>query len=662
MPTLLAAIASIELFGIGWLPTALIAAAVALVALFILRPALPVRWAIVLFVRIFYRMRVIGQENVPANGPALFVCNHVSYIDWILLLAAQRRVIRFVVFSGWTKKPLIRHLLRWGKVIPIDATSGPRAIVKSLQAASEALSRGDLVCIFAEGRFTRTGFLLPFRRGFEEIAKRGNAPIIPVCLDELWGSIFSFYGDRCLWKWPRQLPYSVTVAFGKSMPAESNAEEVRLAVQQLAADAAMARADELLPVHRQFVRIASRRRFRRILIESKYPRTVVLSNFQVLARCILLTWRLRARLSSESKIGIWLPQGINAAIANIVVLMCGKAAVNLGDDWPSEKIQSVIEKCKVRYVLTSLKDRSSLTTLFPDSIELIDIESLQNRTNLLDAFLAKFYALVLPGFFLDHFVLRLPRHQLNDLATVLFSIGEASTSKGVLLTHRNLAASSVSLVKTYDLSSRDRIFGILPFSHCVGYSLTLWTPLSIGIATVYHGGDESSQISAACNNHRCTVLPADNAKLQQLFAYQTCDFRSLRTLICCGRLLNDGENKYEQQFSCKPLETYYRTELSSITATNVPDKTLENFTQIGNKPGTVGQPLVGMAARIVHPETLESLSAGQEGLLQIRTASLMKGYLADEAATKLAVCDGWFSTGDIARIDEHGFITIIRPI
>jgi acyl-[acyl-carrier-protein]-phospholipid O-acyltransferase/long-chain-fatty-acid--[acyl-carrier-protein] ligase len=222
----------------------LLAAIAALIGVSFWRPYILGRWLLWLFVRLFYRMKVYGRENIPATGPALLVCNHVSYIDWAFLLMAQRRFIRFVIFAGWTTKPFIRHLFRWGRVIPIDASSGPKAIRKSLRAGGDALAEGSLVCIFAEGRFTRTGFLLPFHRGMEQIVKNEQAPIIPVCLDELWGSIFSFYGDRTLWKWPRMLPYRVNVAFDKPLPATSTAAEVRAAVQKLSADCAIARSDQ----------------------------------------------------------------------------------------------------------------------------------------------------------------------------------------------------------------------------------------------------------------------------------------------------------------------------------------------------------------------------------------------------------------------------------
>src|SRR5262249_46716572 len=166
---------------------------------------------------------------------------HVSYLDFIFLLAAQRRFIHFVIFAGWTRMLFLRHLLRWAGVIPIDASSGPRAIVKSLRTAGGALKRGEVVCIFAEGRFTRTGFLLPFHRGFEQIVKHAPAPIIPVCLEQVWGSIFSYWGGKLIWKWPHELPYPVAVSFGEPLPATATAYEVRQAVQKLSADGAIER-------------------------------------------------------------------------------------------------------------------------------------------------------------------------------------------------------------------------------------------------------------------------------------------------------------------------------------------------------------------------------------------------------------------------------------
>src|ERR1039457_2963705 len=127
-------------------------------------------------------------------------------------------------------------LLRRTNAIPV-ATGSPRDAVESIRAARRELAAGHIVCIFAEGAISRTGNMLPFKRGMEKIVDGTGVPIIPVHLDRLWGSIFSFEGGKFFWKWPKRIPYPVTVSFGNPMLANSTAHEVRQAIQELAAEA-----------------------------------------------------------------------------------------------------------------------------------------------------------------------------------------------------------------------------------------------------------------------------------------------------------------------------------------------------------------------------------------------------------------------------------------
>ncbi len=176
-----------------------------------------------------YRIKVEGRDNIPERGGALFVCNHMSFVDACLLIASTDRPIRFVMFKDVYEHSLIRPFARILRCIPISSQLRPREMIRSLRTATEAIQQGEVVCIFAEGQITRIGQLLPFRRGFERIMKGIDAPIVPVNLDGIWGSIFSFERGRFLWKLPRRIPYPVTVSYGKPMPAASTAFEVRQA-------------------------------------------------------------------------------------------------------------------------------------------------------------------------------------------------------------------------------------------------------------------------------------------------------------------------------------------------------------------------------------------------------------------------------------------------
>jgi len=199
-----------------------------------------------------YRLDVAGRERVPARGGALLVPNHVSMADAVLLLASVDRPVRFLMFKGSYDHPLVKPFAKILGVIPISSDQGPREMIHSLRRATQALQDGELVCIFPEGQMTRIGQMMPFRRGMERIIKGVDVPIIPVNLDGVWGSIFSFAGGRFLWKLPRHLPYPVRVTFGAPLPSTASAQEARQAVQDLGAQAFERRKPQMRPLPRTF--------------------------------------------------------------------------------------------------------------------------------------------------------------------------------------------------------------------------------------------------------------------------------------------------------------------------------------------------------------------------------------------------------------------------
>jgi acyl-[acyl-carrier-protein]-phospholipid O-acyltransferase/long-chain-fatty-acid--[acyl-carrier-protein] ligase len=641
---------------------ALIALALGLVILLWLRPVLLVRIPVWILCHTFYRVRVLGRENIPAKGPALLVCNHVSYFDWLFLLAAQPRYVHFVIFAGWTRIFGLRHLFRWGGVIAIDAGAGPRSIVQSLRKAADALSRGEVVCIFAEGRFTRTGFLLPFHRGFEQIVKHCPAPVIPVCLEHVWGSIFSYWGGKLIWKWPQELPYPVTVAFGKPLPATTQAAEVRQAVQQLSADCAIERAGRKRPVHRQFVRMASRHPFRSCIIDPLVQKEGALSYGKVLAGAMCLARQLATRLAKEeSMVGLWVPPGAPAALGNIALALLGKTSVNLNYTSSASVVQSAVRQCGLRHILTSKRFTHRVPLDAGPDVEAVSLEDVLAQVTTWQKTRAFLSVLLLPRFVLERWVLGLGKHKIDDVATVIFSSGSTGDPKGVMLTQRNIAANAESVTQAISPRPRDRVLGILPFFHSFGYTVTLWVPLQVGASAVFHADPrQSREIGELCRKHLCTIFLATPTFLRMcLKRCEPADFASLRFLWCGAEKLPEALAKeFQEKFGILPMEGYGCTELSPAAVVNVPDQDLDDFRQIGNKPGTIGQPLPGVAARIVDPETFAPLPAGMEGLLLIYGANVMKGYLGRPEATAEAVRDGWYVTGDIARMDEDGFLTL----
>jgi acyl-[acyl-carrier-protein]-phospholipid O-acyltransferase/long-chain-fatty-acid--[acyl-carrier-protein] ligase len=184
-----------------------------------------------LVARPLFRIRILGREHIPSRGPALLVSNHLTHLDAFLIGACIGPVVRFLVWKPYYDCKLLSWGLRMAKAIPI--WTSPRSAADAIERARGELERGHILCIFAEGTISRTGTLLPFKRGLEAIARGPGAPIIPVHLGGLWESVFSFEGGRFLWKRPRYFRHPVVISFGAPMSASSTACEVRHAVEQL---------------------------------------------------------------------------------------------------------------------------------------------------------------------------------------------------------------------------------------------------------------------------------------------------------------------------------------------------------------------------------------------------------------------------------------------
>src|SRR5262245_3858552 len=150
-----------------------------------------------------YRLRVHGCERVPRCGPVLLASNHVTWIDGFLLAAACPRGGKLLINADYIRLPVLRTLADRAGLIPVPPL-GVRGLRSAIAAARAALDRGELVGMFPEGQLSRNGLLGPFRRGIEVILEgREQVPVVPVYVDNLWGSIFSFAGGRFFWKWPK---------------------------------------------------------------------------------------------------------------------------------------------------------------------------------------------------------------------------------------------------------------------------------------------------------------------------------------------------------------------------------------------------------------------------------------------------------------------------
>lgn len=173
-------------------------------------------------IRTFYRIRTVGDSHIPREGGVLLLPNHITFADAFFLSAACPRRVRFIMDEGFMANPWIRGFAKIFQTVPIARGNAREA----LRTAADALKQGDVLCLFPEGQITRTGTLSPVQRGFELIGRMAGVPLVPVWTDGAWGSIFSFERGRFFHKRPYQIPYRLTVAFGKPLDAKTTDETV----------------------------------------------------------------------------------------------------------------------------------------------------------------------------------------------------------------------------------------------------------------------------------------------------------------------------------------------------------------------------------------------------------------------------------------------------
>jgi acyl-[acyl-carrier-protein]-phospholipid O-acyltransferase/long-chain-fatty-acid--[acyl-carrier-protein] ligase len=612
----------------------------------------------------FYRIRVDGRENIPARGGALFVCNHVSWMDALLLIASTDRPVRFIMFKDIYDQPWIKPFAKILGVIPISSEQRPRELIQSLHTASAAIKNGEVACIFAEGQITRIGQLLPFRRGMERIMKDVDAPILPVALDGLSGSPSSFKQGRFVWWLPSRIPHPVTVSFGRPLPATTSAFEVRQAVQELIATSWQYRRDRMKTLPRKFVSTARRYPFRFAMADAQTPKV---SFGGALVKTLFLAQRLKPTWRGQHMVGLLLPPSVPDALVNWAALLSGKVPVNLNYTLSAASFASCVKQCEIKTILTSRAFLEKVKLQVPG--EVVYLEDVAAKPGTMEKVAAFLKAWLLPVGWLERrlrtTVPKPGEKPLDALATVIFSSGSTGEPKGVMLSHYNIGSNIEQMEQVFALTARDRVLGVLPSFHSFGFTGTLALPGALGVGVVFHPNPlDSKSIGHLVQHHAVTFLLATPTFLQlYMRGCSSEQFGSVRIVAVGAEKLPDRiALAFEERFGIRPLEAYGCTECSPAVTVNTQDFRAAGFHQVGAKRGKIGHPLPGESVRVAdlnNPFSGVSLPAGAAGLLLVRGPNVMLGYLGLPEKTAEVLQDGWYVTGDVATIDEDGFLQIM---
>ena len=613
-----------------------------------------------------YHLRIHGVENFPKDGAALLLGNHVSYIDWMVLSIASPRRVSFVIERTLYEKWYLKSFLKFFGVIPIST----RASKDSFKAVKERLSQGKIVCIFPEGALTRNGHLGKFQKGFELITKDVDVPIIPFYIRGLWGSRFSYAHEK--------LKYNVSlrerdigVSFGKPLPANTKAPELKRAIFELQIESWSKYVDSLKPIQQSWLKMAKMQGEKLCVADSTGTE---LSNHKFAAVVFAFAQKIREKSADEQNIGIVMPTSAGGALVNMAVFSLGKTVVNLNYTANKVSIAHAINLAELKTIYTSRQFLTKLKAKGMDieeilqSVNVIFVEDLKQEIQ--KTTVLKNWALMklLPYSLLEKIYLK--KSDINQTAAILFSSGSEGTPKGIELTHKNFMVNIKQFTNLLNFHDDDVIMATLPIFHSFGLTVATLAPLIEGVPFICQPDPtDAESVGKLAAKYKGTVLFGTSTffriyvKSKKLHPLM---FKSIRFVVGgAEKLSSDVREAFKKKFGLDIYEAYGTTETTPGISANIPDMLNTDFwhIQIGNKTGTVGMPFPGSSLKIVDPDTFEELPAGEAGMVLIGGTQVMKGYLKDPQKTEEVIkeIDGvrWYVTGDKGKIDEDGFLTIV---
>jgi acyl-[acyl-carrier-protein]-phospholipid O-acyltransferase/long-chain-fatty-acid--[acyl-carrier-protein] ligase len=612
-----------------------------------------------------YKLEVDGIKNIPSSGGVLLLGNHISWIDWAIILMAVPREVKFVMDKTIYSKWYITWILKMFKAIPISNISSKSTI----QTIAKELDSGSVVVLFPEGSITRNGHLGEFKKGFEKVLEltQTEIKVIPFYIRGLWESMFS----RANKKFKKSKRTSnVTVSFARSMnKSRANIVSVKKEVFELSSKSWKEHIRNLKPLNETIFD-----KLKEVSSEIVFADStgLELSGNKFLTASILFKDLLKKEIKGQN-IGLLVPSTASGAFINYTVLMMGKTAINLNYTSEINSLKSAIELAEIKTIVASRKFVEKLESKainikeILELVEVIYLEDLKTKISKNRGFFTYLSVKFLPNFILK--LMHLTKTNKDDTVMILFSSGSEGTPKGVELSGDNILGNAQQIANIINVNKEDTIVGSLPLFHAFGIVVTTYLPLIEGIKCVAHPDPtDGLGIAKLVTTYKATImcgtstffrLYAKNQKIHPLM------FESLRLVVAgAEKLREDVKFEFKKRFGKDILEGFGATETSPVASCNLPDVLASDFTvQIGQKAGTVGMAIPGTTIKIVNPETFKELEPNEEGMILISGIQVMKGYLKNEEKTKqvLKTIKGktYYITGDKGKIDEDGFITIV---
>ncbi|MGL6227005.1 MAG: AMP-binding protein [Thermoguttaceae bacterium] len=371
-----------------------------------------------------------------------------------------------------------------------------------------------------------------------------------------------------------------------------------------------------------------------------------------------LVHKILAPREQEQYVGLLFPTTVYGAIVNAALAMDRRVAVNLNYTFGPDTINACIDKADIKHVFTTKRFLERFPKLKLNA-EVVILEEAAKKITLWDKLSALIDTYFVPASTLDR-KYGLDKIDPHEPLTIVFSSGSTGIPKGAVLSHNNITSNIAAFYKYIDIHEGDKILGVLPLFHGFGYSTTVWLPLTTAVMGIYHFNPlDAKKIGEMVRKYKPTAMPS-TATFQRNF-YRRCpkeDFENLPTIVCgAEKLPLDVAQSWEEKYGQPLMEGYGTTELSPVVSFNIDSSRLPDY-QKWNRRGSVGRPLFNVEARVVDLDSGEVLPPNTPGMLQIKGPNVMLGYHKEPELTAAVLKDGWYTTGDLAKIDDDGFIWI----
>jgi acyl-[acyl-carrier-protein]-phospholipid O-acyltransferase / long-chain-fatty-acid--[acyl-carrier-protein] ligase len=591
--------------------------------------------------KLFYRLEVKGRENLPEEGErAIIAPNHVSLMDGPVMHAILPSHAAFAIDHGMAQAWWVKPFLPLIKAYTLDPTRplAARALIKEVQA-------GQTLVIFPEGRLTVTGGLMKVYDGTAMIADKADAWIVPVRIDGLERSPWSFMRKSQTKKvWFPKVTVTILPArkleVDAALRGKTRRQTAGLALQDVMVNTAVECANIDKTLYQSLLDAKATRDTGKTMLED--PLMTKLSYARLLTGTRVLARKLKKPLSGAENVGVMLPNTAGVAVTFFALQSLGKVPAMLNYTAGARNVLAACDAAEVKVVLTSRSfiDKGRLQdveTALDKQTKLIYLEDIRADITTLD----KLWALLGSK-------KPIVKRQPNDPAAILFTSGSEGTPKGVVLSHRNLLANSIQSLTRIAAHGDDKVFNVLPVFHSFGLTAGLIMPLTGGIPIyLYPSPLHYRIVPELVYQTNATILFGTDTFLNGYARVaHPYDFHSVRLILAGAEAVKQRTREvYMERFGVRILEGYGVTETAPVLAINTP---------LANKSGTVGRLSPLMEHRL---EAVPGIEEG--GRLYVRGPNVMLGYLrAENPGVLETLADGWHDTGDIVEIDDQGYIRI----